>query len=505
MASDAVGSEVVSTVVGYKITKGQFNETSPNLPQRVDIFGEANEANQTGLVTAAVQITTAKKAGEDYGFGSPIHMAARILFPVSGDGIGGIPVFVRAQAEASGASAKLWEINPTGVATGNGTHTIVIAGREGIDGDRYDINIETGDDAAAVSGKIEAAVNLIISSPVLANDTTYSTILTSKWKGLTANDIVVSVDVNDNALGLTYDVEDVADGAATPSISQALLDLGNDWATIILNTYGTVESIMDSLEATNGIPDPISPTGRFTGTIMKPFIALTGSTDDDPSLITDTRKEDVTIAICPAPLSLGLPLEAAANVCRLFARQSQDNPHGDIINQSYPDMPIPADDDIGLMAIFENRDAIVKKGSSTVDLNVGRYRIKDFVTTYHPDGEIPPQFRYARNLMLDLNVFFGYFLLEETFLVGKTLAGNDDQIVVSGVVKPKTWQGIIHEYANDLASRALITDASFMQDSLLVVISSSNPDRLETSFRYKRTAIGRISATTAEAGFSFGG
>ena len=43
-----------------------------------------------------------------------------------------------------------------------------------------------------------------------------------------------------------------------------------------------------------------------------------------------------------------------------------------------------------------------------------------------------------------------------------------------------------------------------MTDSLLVELSSSNPDRLETSFRYKRTGFLRISSTTMEAGFNFG-
>lgn len=139
MSSDAVGSSRVSTVVGYKITKGVFNNSTPNLPQRVALFGEANNANQTSLDLTPVEITSAQQAGELYGFGSPIHMAMRIIRPSSGVGIGGIPVFAYPQAEAGGASAKIMEINPTGVATGNGTHTVVIAGREFLEGGRYDI------------------------------------------------------------------------------------------------------------------------------------------------------------------------------------------------------------------------------------------------------------------------------------------------------------------------------------------------------------------------------
>lgn len=502
MASDAVGTERVSSIVGYKITKGNFNNSTPNLPQRVAILGEANHANQTGLVTDATQITSAQQAGELYGFGSPIYATARILFPVNGGGIGGIPVYVYAQAAASGAGTHRVDVAVSGVATGNATHTVVIAGREGVDGGRYDFQVATGDTADDITAKMTDAVNNVLGSPMSAADGTYELMLTSKWRGASASGLTVSIEDNDEAVGITYTPTVVQTGIGTPSITAALTSFGTNWNTIVLNTYGTVTSIMDALEDYNGIPDPTTPTGRFTGTIMRPFLALTGSVADNPSTITDSRLDDVTIAICPAPLSKGLPLEAAANMCVLFARKSQDNPHLDVLDSYYPDMPTP--DSIGTMADYNNRDSYVKKGCSTVDLVNGKYQVKDFVTTYHPVGEVPPAYRYCRNLMLDFNVYFGYYLLEQLYVVGKTIASNDDVVGVTGVIKPRDWKGIVDSYASDLALRALITDAAFMQDSIDVDLSTTNPDRLETFFRYKRSAVARIVSTTAEAGFNFG-
>lgn len=502
--SDAVGSEIISSVVGYKIDKGDFSTSSPNLPQCIAILGEANETHQSALVTARTQITSAKQAGELYGFGSPIYHAMRILRPLNGGGIGGIPTYVYAQAKASGATAKVIEINVSGVATGNGTHTFVIAGREGVDGERYDINIEVGDTVAEITQKIQDAVNNVLGSPVLANGNTYSVIFTAKWKGLTSNEITVTVDDNDDALGLSYTTETIASGAGTPSIAAALTSFGNDWNTVVVNTYGTVDAVLDSLEATNGRPSPTTPTGKYTGTIMKPFIALTGSVADDPSSITDERLLDVTIAICPAPASPGLSMEAAANVALLFARIAQDSPHKDIQDAYYPDMPVPSNGDIGSMASHTNRDVIVKKGCSTVELVAGQYRMKDFVSTYHPVGELPPQFRYCRNIMLDLNIFYGYYLLQQTHLVGATIADDNEIIDVTGVMKPKDWKQIILNYFVDLAARALITETTFSDESLTVEISDTNPDRLDTSFSYKRTGTVRIASTNAKAGFKFG-
>jgi len=502
MASDAVGLELLSRIVGYKLTKGDFSETTPNLPMRVAIIGEANAANQSTLDTDGQAITTAQQAGEAFGYGSPIYHIMRILRPISGTGIGGIPTIVYAQDEAAGATAKVVEVAATGVANANGTHTVVIGGRQGVDGEIYDININVGDDAAAIAQKIEDAVNNVLGSPVIAAANPYVCNLTTKWKGLTANELSVSVLTNGNSLGITYAVSVIAAGSGTPSIAPALAQFGNEWVTIVVNSYGTVNAVMDALEAFNGIADPNSPTGRYSGIIFKPFIAITGSIADDPSAITDARKAQMTIAIAPAPLSAGFSFEAAANMTALVARTAQDTPHLDVNARSYPDMPTPAS--IGSMAVYLNRDAIMKKGCSTVDKVNGVYQVQDFVTTYHPVGEIPPQFRYSRNLMLDWNVRFGYFLLEQSNVVDHVIANDADVVNATRVIKPKRWKGILFGYADGLALRGLVADPDFMKDSLVVNLSTVNPDRLETFFRYKRTGIARIASTTAEAGFNFG-
>ena len=57
---------------------------------------------------------------------------------------------------------------------------------------------------------------------------------------------------------------------------------------------------------------------------------------------------------------------------------------------------------------------------------------------------------------------------------------------------------------NDLAQKALITDPTFSEASTQVEINSTNPDRLDDFFRYKRSGYARILSTTAEAGFQLG-
>ena len=504
MASNAVGSERISAVVGYKITKGNFSESTPNLPQAIEVFAEANSANQSGIdfATDRFEMTTLQKIGEKYGYGSPIYLICRILRPNGGVGVGGIPVFINPQAEAAGATAKIVQIAATGTATGSGTHYVKIAGRDSLDGSSYAITINQGDSTATIADKIENAINGVLGSPVTATSNPYVAVLTSKWKGVTANGIQVEVDTDGNDLGISYAITSTQSGAGVPSVTAGLNKIGDNWMTIGINSYGTNTTICSQFETWNGIPDPVNPTGRYAGIIMKPMVVLTGSVADENTSFTDARLNDVTIAICPAPLSKGLAFEAAANMAVLQARIAQDTPNLDVGDQTYPDMPTPKT--IGTMAEYNNRDLYVKKGNSTVQLSGGRYKVVDFVTTYHPVGETPPQFRYVRNLMLDFNVRFGYYLLEQINVVGHSISNDDDVVAATKIVKPKMWKGILSKYFISLVSRALIVDEGFSTDSLVVSISTTNPDRFETFFRYKRTGVVRIASTTAEAGFNFG-
>jgi len=511
--SDAVGSERISRIVGYKLIKGDFSNTTPNLPQRYAILAEANTDFQSTLdVDTPVQLTSAQHAATLFGWGSPMYNIARILFPVSGGGaIGGIPIIAYPQEEQPGATTLRKTITVSGTATAAGTHYVVIGGRYTLDGDTYAVNIAAGDTATQVAVKVADVVNNVLGCPMTATQTSpvgAVTTLNTKWKGATANQVTVSVDTGDSDLGLTYTVATTQSGVGTPTVTDSLNLFGNEWNTGIINSYDLSTTVTAELEAFNGIPDPSTPTGRYAGIIFKPFIALTGTVEDSTTtsadvLLTDADKLNVTIAMCPAPLSAGMAMEAAANMATLFARKSQDNPHLDVEGMYYPDMPVPATA-VPATASYDVRDAIVKKGMSTVLIVAGKYQVQDFVTTYHPVGEVPPQFRYCRDLMLDCNVRYGYYLLEQTNVVDHMIANDNDVVSATNVIKPKQWKAIIQQYATNLTSRGLIADTAFMQDSITVGISTTNPNRLETFFRYKRTGTVRIASTTAQAGFNFG-
>src|SRR6185437_1382511 len=296
MSSTAVALNRISRIVGYQLTKGTFNTSSPNLPQRIAVLAEASTANQSGLSTSPVQITSAAQAGKLYGFSSPMYAIMRILFPVNGGGVT-VPVIAFAQLAAGGSAAKAMTITVTGTATANGTHYININGREIIDGSAYAVNIVNGDTPTVIAGKIVTAINNVLSCPVSAANTAGVVTCTAEWTGLTSQDISITVDSNNTSIGVTYAVAQTVAGTGTPTVTSSLQLFGSDWNTIVINGYGAVSATMAEYEAFNGIPDPNTPSGRYTGTIFKPFIALTGSTLDNPTSITSAgvRPSNVTI------------------------------------------------------------------------------------------------------------------------------------------------------------------------------------------------------------------
>jgi hypothetical protein len=103
-----------------------------------------------------------------------------------------------------------------------------------------------------------------------------------------------------------------------------------------------------------------------------------------------------------------------------------------------------------------------------------------------------------------MNVYYRYYLLEQLYVVDHVIAKDSDIVNATKVIKPKQWKQILGKLATDLVVSALTVDAAFMQASLMVGLSVSNPDRLESAFEYKRSGFVRIASTTATAGFNFG-
>lgn len=500
--SNAIGSERRSRVSGYRIKKGFFDINSPNLPQQILIVGVPNTANEAIVdYTKMTEVISAKEAGELFGYGSPIYQAMRILRPISGDGVGGIPTFVL-PLENNG-SASSFEFTVSGTPTKNGTHTFVVNGRDSIDGYSYSFGIGLEDTPTDIAKSMADAINGNIYSPFTATAATTKVTLTTKYKGAISKDCSVSVSAVEN-LGITYALGSPVVGAGNSNISRLDGALSTTWITSIVN--GDVDALMPEFERINGVPYVDSPTGRYTPYIFKPFMAYNGITsttvaDYNTMVGLSSSVGECTNVICPAPGSKGTKVEVAANVVYLFATTMQNTPEKDVNAMAYPDMPISLVPSFGMFTDYNQRDQFVKNGISNVTFENNQFIIQDLVTTYHVDGEFPYQFGYARNLNLDWNVKDSYTIIENRSLRDKVILRDNDFSSSVNTIKPKEWKGIVYALFDELVNLALITDAEFSKNSLRVEIGKVNKDRFDTFFRYRRTGIARIVSTDVEAGF----
>ena len=502
--STAVGSERLSRTTGYKIGKLFPSNETENLPHRIAIIGQSNTLNESLISLDAKEVISADEAGKLYGYGSPIHSVMRILRPSGSAGVGGIPTIVIPQKALSGATDTTKTFTVTGTATSNGTHIAKVAGRETLDFQSYSFSVSKGDTPTQIAVKIADSVNGVLGCPYTALATAETVVFTTKFKGVISKDIDISFVTDNNNTGVTYAQTATTEGAGLADFTELKDKFGQEWYTIVLNTYG--QNAMSLLQDINGINYLNSPTGLYNPLVFKPFLAFLGSKKEDRAdLLSLANKnngeENLTNVITVAPLTPAMDYEIAANVVTLFSRTAQDTPELDVNAMSYPDLPSPSNGVIGEMKDYNVRDVLVKGGVSTVTLEKGVYKIQDLVTTYHAEGENPFQFSYPRNINIDWNIKFAYSKLEQNNLRDKVIVKDNSYTDSRNAIKPKQWKAIVMGYFDSLNNRALINDPDFSKESLQVEIDAVNPNRFNTFFRYKRTGIARITSTDVEAGF----
>lgn len=511
--STAVGLDRRSTIIGYQLAAGNFASTTPFLPQSILVIGQANSDKISGLTAnEIVRLNTVKEVGDMYGYGSPMHRVMRILKPNGSDGVGGIPVFFGVQDD-SGLTASTKEITITGTATGASELEIMIGGRTFIDGKSLTVNIAVGDTPDVIMGNIRDAINNCTSceySATFVSGTDTKVTCTSKFKGLNSN-VSMALTLKSAGSGVTI-ATTVAAGSGVATVTSTLDNIGDRWIPMVINTYSAVSTaVLSELQIYNGMPGDPS-TGRYSGTIMKPFVAFTGVCSQAEinawTGFAGGALNQNTNSAAPAFGSAGSCYEAAANVALLESVLANNNPSLDVIEKTMIDMPAPS-----VMSLanptYDQRDIYLKAGLSTCvfDASVSAYRIKDLITTYRVETEVEPSFRWVRDVYIDFNLKFAYYLVQETQVIGKVIIADNQAIPsanAGNVINTKVFKSLVLDLIDDMISKGLITDRDFTKASLQVEIDSTNPNRFNCRFDYKRTGIARISSTNVLAGHFFG-
>ena len=487
----AVDASAVARVVGIETV---FKNLRPGgilfLPQRVAVVGQGNTA--AVYSTDKRQVTSAGDAAALYGFGSPIHLAVLQLLPINGDGVGTIPVTVYPLKDDAAGVAATGDITPSGAPSGAGSYKVRI---NNIDSEAFVIAV--GDAVADMVTAMTDAINAVLEMPVTAVDNVTDVALTSKWEGASANDIIVEV-VGPTDLNVSFAITQLSGGLVNPDVQDALDQVGDVWETMMLNCMDVADT--DTLDIYS-----VFGEGRWGELTRKPLVVFSGDTNTTVALATavpDARKADRTNAQLVAPGSNDLPFVVAARQLARIVVVAANNPPHDYGSQDATGLTPGTD---GIQWDYNEQDAAVKAGSSTIKVKDGVVNIADVITFYHPDGDPIPAYRFVVDIVKLQNILFNLDLIFATDeWDGAPLIPDDQPTVNKAAKKPKTAVAAVASMLDSLGLNAIISDPETAKAATTAEINSQNPKRLDVELTIQLAGNTNIISITFNFGFFFG-
>jgi phage tail sheath gpL-like len=485
-----VSPSAVSRVCGVEVSYKNFNVgKAQSLPQRLAIIGLGNDTASYGL--NKMEVASAASVGDRFGYGSPLHLTAKQLFPPVGASAE-FAVTIYPLVKAAGSMAAEASIAAEGTATANGSGTIFIGGIA------IEFAVAKDDTAAAVLGKIKNAISGSMDVPASAGTVSEGELpLTSKWSGESSN--MITLEAEANIPGVLLTLTGFADGALDPDVSPALAKIGGVWETIILNCFSYDKtSRLDTYQQFG--------EGRWNVLEKKPLLVCHGCTDDleTRTAITDARKTDGINFLIVSVKSRELPFVIAAKglINDVMTTALKNPPQG------YKGLltGLHAADDAS-QENYTQRESSVRKGSSTNIKNGSVAELNDIITFWHPDSEGNyPSKRYVVDMVKLQNIVFNVrLIMEADELKGAPLVSDDTVTTNPTAVSPKMIKTSFYNLADSLALKAILAVSDFTKKNMTVKIDSENPKRINVVFPVKISGNIEISSTDVYFGFYLGG
>ncbi len=490
--SSAVDASAVARVVGIKTEfKNLRSGRVVFLPQRVAIFGQGASASTYSLTKK--QFTSAVDVAKDYGYGSPVHLAAQQLLPSNGDGIGSIPLTVYPLADAGTGVVSTGDITPAGAVSKAGAFVVRV---NNIDSAAFVVSV--GDSVAAIVAKIVTAMAAELDLPLIAVDATTKTTVTSKWKGLSANGIVIEI-IGPTDTGVTFGITQPVGGLVNPDVDTALAQVGNVWETMLINCMDVADT---------GTLDKFATwdEGRWGALVRKPtagvFVGNTTAAVATAITVSNGRKTDRTNSQLVAPGSNDLPLVVAARQVARMVVVANNNPPHDYGSQQATGL-VPGVD--SAQWLYADRDIAVKGGSSTIEVKDGVVNIADVVTFYHPAGDPTPAYRYVVDKVKIMQIIFNLDLIFATAeWDGAPLIPDDQPTSNRSAKKPKSAVAAVAAMLDSLGLEAIISDPETAKANTSAGINAQNPKRLDVTTTVQLSGNANIISIDLDFGFYFG-
>lgn len=474
-----VSASAISRVTGVEVTPKNFNKGNASmLPQRLVIVGQGNDDAIYDLNKYECD-GSAASVGERYGYGSPLHLAAKQLYPTAGS-MATFPVTIVPVKKGDNFVAAKGSLTLAGEAASAASRiTITVGGLDIL------VTVAKGATLEELNNEIVRVINDEVDRCVTAvlvpgaGDDPAVIELTAKWSGALGNRIGLAVD--GEIPGIAIAVSVFADGAGFPAVDAALASLGEVWETFILDTFDYKDG-----ENASALLDVYEQWGEGAWGVLAKRGALVahGCTDDATrTAISDARPTDRINFFIESVGAPELPFVVGARGLLEILTTANKNPA-----QNYKGTlkGLKRGSDAAQES-YVVRNQCVMKGASTSIPNGSVAELNDIVTFYHPTSAGKyPAWRYVVDAVKLMNIVFNLRLITESDEVkGAPLIPNGQVTTNPAAVQPNDFKTWFANLAVSLGEAALISDVEFTIENLEVKIDSENSKRINYVFPVK--------------------
>lgn len=458
-----------------------------DLPQRIAIFAQGSDA--VAYAPDKFEITSSQDVADKLGYGNPAHLIAKQLFPDNGGVLTAVGVTVYPLPNESTGAAASADITPLGTQTTAAQYVVRVGGIES-----KAFTAMKDETPTEIIPKMIAAINGELDMPVIATDGTDKVTLTAKHKGTTGNDLII--ELLGQPQGVVFTVGTMTGGLVDPDIDEALAQIGDVWETIAINGLGEIahDKLLAFVE------------GRWNQLVVKPFTAYYGSSETDETALktyTESRKFDRANGVIPCPGSTSAPWIIAAIGVGRIANQANNHPAKEYRNLRLESV-VPGKD--GEQWLYDERDLAWKAGVSSTQIISGAHCLDNTVSFWHPDGQPKPYFGKQVYHTKLYNVIYNVNLIINSDEWAQASLIPDHQVSSSpDVRKPSDLKTQLMVLADNLGGKGIISDPDFTKSNIVVVIDSSNGDRVNVTFPVKLAGNWDIISVDLPFGFYVGG
>lgn len=435
------------------------------------IIGQVNSDVETD--GALVLVSGSSQAAQIGGPGSMLH-AMHTKFR-NGDPLGEIWCLPVKLADGSAAAGK---VTLSGVAGEPGLLSLYIGGK------RIRATVPNGGTAAAMATALAAAISASTDSAVLAVAAGPDVMLTSKWLGLTGNDIQLEMNrLGSNGgektpSGLTVAITAMAGGTGSPEMPELLAAVGDEEFDFIVQPYTDTSSLDALRDWMNDISGRWAYSAQLYGHVysarrgtLGESIAF-GRARNDPHITINTMEVGM-----PEPLWENAAASAARNAVFISADPARPTQTGELVGIN----PAPA----GQRFLLNERQSLLSSGMATSTYNGGAVRIERAVTTYQRNAYGQTDRSYLDSETLHQTAYILRFLKGRiTSKYGRHKLADDGTKFGAGqaIVTPNVIRGeLVAGYAA-LEYEGIVENAELFNQYLIVERDTNSPNRVNILF-----------------------